>query len=360
MQVAFQYNDGNYLGSHPDQKTNDPSRAVHFVMYDEPTFTSPWIAFRAERAASFLCERGYLSVSSSGKVEYSRSATSFEQIGEYYVCPNSWCLALDDTNGLTTIAYHEICNGSYIGITNLKVVAIAPKVDAVATSTPEVDLVQTFLRDGVVYLKSSVSEEDVAAACEVLLSSKHSRVSKLLMRSPTFGKFLQDSGMKELLDKIFPDGHHLTSYSSNTLRKGVDARFWHVDYPYHDLPSPYPLEVVGVQVNFALTDFTVENGATLYVPRSHNHGRFPTNDALLGVDAPTVKHMVVPKGTIIIYRGDTWHTQGINLTDQPRCALLANFSPLSFPPKGNIANEIGNNPDVLRSVKVENGKVMLV
>jgi hypothetical protein len=218
--------------------------------------------------------------------------------------------------------------------TNL-LVRIAPSVRYfyIDRSSPEV--FDSFERDGMVFLRGTFSEADVAKMAATLAENPSARVSRLT-KNVEAEVFLQDRNLKALLNKIFTrgersEGFHLTTYSSNTLRKTDPVgTVWHVDYPYHDLPYPYPDgQPLGVQVNVALTDFTVENGATMYVPGSHRSHRFPGPD----VERYNVRHMVVPKGTIIIYRGDVWHAQGVNRTDKPRSALLANFAPLFVPAK---------------------------
>jgi hypothetical protein len=259
-------------------------------------------------------------------------------VGQFYISPGNMCLALDET-GITSIWYLDYCNGYYPGVTNLEVCEVCEPRFFNGNATVG-DMLKSFQRNGIIFLQGSVADQDLKTAMEVLLAEQSSRVSKLLTRNEVFAKFLQNPKLKNLLDLLFPEGHHLTTYSSNSVVKGNDKVFWHTDYPYHDIYGIYPDELLGVQVNFALTDFTVDNGATMYVPQSHLRHRFP--EPFLDKNC-NVEHMVVPKGTIIIYRGDLWHSQGINNTDQVRSVLLANFSPLKVPAKGKIAESVGTN-----------------
>ena len=148
-----------------------------------------------------------------------------------------------------------------------------------------------------------------------------------------------------------------TTYSSNTLRReDPDNRFWHVDYPYHNLKSPYPDRILGLQVIFTLHDFTEENGGTWYIPGSYKNHSFPPSDAHLRYP-DKIKRVVVPAGSVIIYRGDIWHSQGLNMTDSPRSALLANFSPLYVPAKDNMIDQI-THKSLTKGLEVRDGKVM--
>lgn len=167
--------------------------------------------------------------------------------------------------------------------------------------------------------------------------SPHSRISNLFeLDEELFWGILSDPSLHSILCKIFPDGYHCTTFSSNNLRKGdEDKRNWHCDYPYHNMQSPYPEETLGVQVIWTLDDFTIENGATYYVPGSHTERRWPEIEQI-----KSFSRLEIERGHIAIFLGKLWHSQGINTTDNPRAALLANFSPLYVPAKDDIASQI--------------------
>ena len=173
------------------------------------------------------------------------------------------------------------------------------------------------------------SKDLLLQATDIIHKIPSPRVYNLLELNKTlFENILKDPVLHMFLNSIYPKGYHCTTYSSNTLRKNEDYTGWHCDYPYHDIEAPYPQETLGVQVIWTLDDFTNENGATHYVPESYKKRCFPYN-----IDKENVERMIAPFGTVIIYLAKTWHTQGINTTDKPRSALLANFSPLFVPIK---------------------------
>jgi len=137
---------------------------------------------------------------------------------------------------------------------------------------------------------------------QIILDTNHIRNSNLFKENKKFIKFLESSTLKYLLNKIFGE-YHLTTFSSNTLKKeNKDERFFHVDYPYHNLKSPYPSEILGIQVIYALDDFTFENGATMYFPFSFNSREFPRKDSFYAKQE--LKYLTVPKGNVILFRGD--------------------------------------------------------
>jgi ectoine hydroxylase-related dioxygenase (phytanoyl-CoA dioxygenase family) len=58
-----------------------------------------------------------------------------------------------------------------------------------------------------------------------------------------------------------------TTCSSNTLHFNKDGEiYFHVDYPYHDLGSSN-FELL-VQVIITLNDFTIKNGATVFIGKA--------------------------------------------------------------------------------------------
>ena len=74
-----------------------------------------------------------------------------------------------------------------------------------------------------------------------------------------------------------------------------------------------------VNVMWALSDFTRENGATLIWPRSQFHP--PTRDA--HPDAAIAAEM--PRGSALVYLGSVTHGGGANTTSAPRTGLIFSY-----------------------------------
>lgn len=87
-----------------------------------------------------------------------------------------------------------------------------------------------------------------------------------------------------------------------------------------------------VNVFWAITDFTVENGATRLVPGSHLSGRNPdpTRD-----DYPVVQ-AVMPAGSAVIWEGRTWHAAGLNRSNGPRIGLTTYYCGPQFRQMANM------------------------
>lgn len=200
-------------------------------------------------------------------------------------------------------------------------------------------LYNRFKREGIVTWRFDHPDETILdSARNKILREGHTRISEIITRGWEFKHFLKDPILRGVLDRVFSDSYHLTTYSTNTLRReDGDNRNMHTDYPYHDLEPPYPDKILGIQIILALDDFTRDNGATIYIPRSFQARKYPdVNSDWVRKDRAC---MTVPKGTIILFRGDLWHSQGINNTNNPRVAVLANFSPSSVPAKDDMNSQ---------------------
>jgi ectoine hydroxylase-related dioxygenase (phytanoyl-CoA dioxygenase family) len=83
---------------------------------------------------------------------------------------------------------------------------------------------------------------------------------------------------------------------------------------------PFPPEVdVEVASIWALDDFTADNGATRVVPDSHRepHGvRFEEHDSVPAE---------MPRGSVVLYLGSTFHGAGANNTDQVRVGINVDY-----------------------------------
>ena len=128
---------------------------------------------------------------------------------------------------------------------------------------------------------------------------------------------------------------HLSTYSSIHLRKEHPQEGWHVDWPYHTMHEPFPMETLGLQCMILLDDFTEENGATYFVRGSHT-----TRKHVRGGYAN--ERLLAKKGTVVFWLAKLWHCGGKNTTDNGRTALLANFSPEHVPAKHNMTSNICN------------------
>jgi len=116
---------------------------------------------------------------------------------------------------------------------------------------------------------------------------------------------------------------------------------WHIDYPWDQTNS-------AVQFNVCVDPFTERNGATQYVPGSHQEGRGPPDEFNKGVTRPGhgmhkhVKPMLAPAGAAIIYDSRTWHRAcpEANISGSSRVGILNAVAKRSVKPMADRREDV--------------------
>lgn len=94
--------------------------------------------------------------------------------------------------------------------------------------------------------------------------------------------------------------------------------------PLHRDDDLYPLKRPGPQYQigsiWAVDDFTASNGGTRVIPGSHlwDDRRRPRDEQTLSVE--------MPRGSVLLLMGSTYHSGGQNESDAPRTGFVANFN----------------------------------
>lgn len=118
-----------------------------------------------------------------------------------------------------------------------------------------------------------------------------------------------------------------------------DGDAWH----FAPLGSPRP-EIL-LSANFALDDFTKDNGATVVVPGSHKWHK----------DRKAEPHemcqAVMKRGSALVYSGEIVHSGGQNLTQQVRRGLYVGFLASWLRPSENHLHS--NDPAVINALPQE-------
>jgi hypothetical protein len=126
----------------------------------------------------------------------------------------------------------------------------------------------------------------------------------------------------------------LSDLSLNQVRDAELPDIWHIDYPFSHMGTLVSGSLLGVQCIMPLDEFTDDNGATQLVPGSHRRYRHPP----AAVPDQDVTIFTAAPGDLLIIAASTWHRAGINLTGQPRTAVLFSFveswiRPMTGPPE---------------------------
>jgi len=114
----------------------------------------------------------------------------------------------------------------------------------------------------------------------------------------------------------------LSSLNFRAAKPNRGLQKLHVDW--HEAVSPGPYRVCNSI--WLLDDFSVANGATRLVPRTHLCGKMPDEE----MEDPLQPHpneiiLEAPAGTVVIFNSHVWHGGTTNRTKQPRRAIHSYF-----------------------------------
>ena len=182
---------------------------------------------------------------------------------------------------------------------------------------------------------NDVTEADRAAGVRlqgfaVDRDALNTRVVMLAAKHAKFRELAENPIALALANEMLGDRMQLSSFSANITAPGSAKMPMHCDQGY--IPSPWPPFAIGVNVGYALDDFTVENGATLYVPGSQQelHGPDPNGDY------PQARPILCPAGSMFVMNDRVWHQTGANVTrDQARIGLFAKYTRDYITPQEN-------------------------
>jgi ectoine hydroxylase-related dioxygenase (phytanoyl-CoA dioxygenase family) len=157
--------------------------------------------------------------------------------------------------------------------------------------------------------------------------SRTRRTGALLARSPASHDLIAHPTVIGVCDAVL--GSRATSYQLHLtqlidIAPGEPAQMLHRDHWAWDF-FPFPAGFqVEVSTMWALTDFTIENGATRVIPGSH---RFP-HDMKLGdplMDPAATVGAEMPAGSVLLYLGSTVHGAGENRSDARRVGVNVDY-----------------------------------
>ncbi len=143
-------------------------------------------------------------------------------------------------------------------------------------------------------------------------------VHNCLVRGPEMAALLDNPVFNAYLSQAFSETCIIYAYQSSSLQpnQGNYGSRVHVDCPRF-IPGYY----TNMGVMFPLNDFTLENGATYYLPGSHKFEHLPNDEEFFG----NAKRAVCKAGDMVILNARLVHAAGINSTHNVRHALTLNF-----------------------------------
>ncbi len=131
----------------------------------------------------------------------------------------------------------------------------------------------------------------------------------LLFRDPVFKQSVLNPGPLALITYLLGNHCVLSSLGCHLKGPGGPGLLLHSDQA-NGVPQPFPAASQVANCNYALTDYTEDNGALAMVPGSHRQYRQPTRYeiCLEGPQRnPGVIVVEVPAGSAVIWHGASWH-----------------------------------------------------
>ena len=145
--------------------------------------------------------------------------------------------------------------------------------------------------------------------------------SRVLASSPTLQHLVAHPVLLGVLDVLLGPNcvrYQISSVQGIEVHPGASDQNLHRDDDIFRLAHPHPCFEVNMM--WAVTDFTAENGATRVIPGSHRLASGKEPDPADAIPAE------MTAGSILLWQGATWHGAGANTTDNPRIGLYTGYS----------------------------------
>lgn len=166
------------------------------------------------------------------------------------------------------------------------------------------------------------------------------RVWNLLAKGEVFSHMAAHPVLMDILRKFLGSEFIMGSIAANRILPNGPGQEPHVDYPYWDYhkPETHPVGFNGsfpmnAQVSVILDPFTVESGATGYLPGSQKELRYPTPEDNFFENCA---QMTGEPGDVALFYGVTWHCAMPNKSDHDRSAILIQYLPKWVKPMEDI------------------------
>ncbi|MFV8817920.1 phytanoyl-CoA dioxygenase family protein [Haliea sp. E17] len=145
------------------------------------------------------------------------------------------------------------------------------------------------------------------------------RIWNVLSRDPLFEDLAEHPMALEYVRETIGWPALLGNISANICSPGCAGGHLHADQTF--LAEPWPTTgPQGLNVAWAIDDFTEANGATRIVPGSHKLNRSVTVEEM-GVGTVALE---APAGSMIVFESRLWHKTGVNSSqDQTRAGIFS-------------------------------------
>lgn len=200
------------------------------------------------------------------------------------------------------------------------------------TATAETGSAEAIKKDGYLIREGVLSPEYVRDAKAALSSaieaevayhggrefSDYGMVLLCALYGQVFIDLFENEAFLEPFEAVMGTGCIVYAYTSSSMPP-TGANYSH--RVHVDSPRLIPGYVTNMGATILLDDFTPENGATWFLPGSHEREEAPSEEEFFA-DA---KRVVAPAGSVFFFNARLWHSGGGNETDNWRHALTVNM-----------------------------------
>jgi ectoine hydroxylase-related dioxygenase (phytanoyl-CoA dioxygenase family) len=137
------------------------------------------------------------------------------------------------------------------------------------------------------------------------------RIYNPLNKSDVFNSLILEDSILAAAEHCLGEDLLVSSVTPIIRYPGEVAQALHTDDAFFGFQRPH--KRLAINVLYAITDFTKENGGTLVVPGSHKSPDHPKQEDIKQSITTEVK-----SGGVVIYDASTWHGGGANRSNLPR------------------------------------------
>ena len=173
------------------------------------------------------------------------------------------------------------------------------------------------------YVSRAKSEllEAIARESEFHGGADHADHGMVMLCSLYGGAFLElfdNEKLTGVFDRVLSDGCIVYAYTSSSMPPSGDNYSTRV---HVDCPRLIPGYMTNMGATILLDDFTADNGATRFLPRSFDRAEPPSVEEF-DRDAQQV---IASAGSVFFFNARLWHSGGLNGTGDWRHALTLNM-----------------------------------
>ena len=173
---------------------------------------------------------------------------------------------------------------------------------------------------------------------KVILEKANPYGSLLVDKDPVFAEATLNPKIRALADFSVGPGSLLSNLAS-TVRSQNDSSMdlsLHADQAW--VPAPFPEHNLMLTCGWVTDEFSREGGATMVVPRSHEHRRSPTSEEVAAMEGAIA--IECSPGSVAVWDGSVWHGNWPRALPGERVLLHVTYCRLFARPMESYSPEI--------------------